>query len=491
MINKGKDKKPIKTIQGNDPNMAKMMAQMAKREPAGSAGLEEDVNKARQGWMKDQVKKAIAHADRALDTDEELPLGRHIILFITLIFFTLFLVAACFVELEETTRGEGKIIPSKEIQKISSLEGGIIDELFVKEGDEVKAGQTIARLRDVAASSDLGSNESRYLSLLAAVTRLQAEVEGKIPEFSQEVMEKAPQAVSEEMKAYRANMDKISSQTSIMEQQKSQRSQELSELQIKSSDLSGQMALIRERKAIVEPLIARGSAPKIELLELDQQIKEKQTEMNSVSAAMPRARSAIAEADARIKDVVSQARAQSQTELAAKMMEMTSIQKGLAGLADRKDRTEIKSPVNGFVQDLKVYTIGGTVQPGQDFIEIVPKDDQLLVEAKIKPQDIAFLSPDQPAMVKISAYDFSIYGGLKGKIINISPDAVTDDKGNSFYLVRVQTQENRLKPRRKGEKLDIIPGMVATVDILTGKKTIMDYIMKPLRKTLGNSMNER
>ncbi len=484
-------KKPVKEISGKDPNLARAMAaQMAKQAglPAENT-LEENINVERQGWMKNQLQKATAHADRLLMTDEDMPLGTHIMMLSICAFFIIFFLWASFAKLEETTRGEGKIIPSKEIQKLSSLEGGIIDEIKVKEGDEVQAGQLLVRLRDIAASSDLGSNEARYLGLLAAVTRLQAEVDGKIPEFPKEVMEKYPQAVSDEMNTYRANMDKINSQTVILQQQKSQRSQELSELQIKSSDLSGQMAIIRDRKNIVAPLVARGSAPQMELLELDQSIKEKQTEMNSVSAAMPRARSAIAEADARIKDVTSQAKAAAQTELSAKMIEMTAIQKGLAGLEDRKDRTEIKSPVNGYVKDLKVYTIGGTVQPGQDFIEIVPKDDQLLVEARIKPKDIAFLYPDQPAMVKISAYDFSVYGGLPGKVVAISPDAVTDEKGESYYHVRVLTTENALK--RKDAVLPIIPGMVATVDILTGEKTVMEYLMKPFVKTLSSSMNER
>jgi adhesin transport system membrane fusion protein len=302
-------------------------------------------------------------------------------------------------------------------------------------------------------------------------------------------MEKLPQAVAEEMAAYRANQDKISGQTIILQQQKSQRSQELSELQIKSSDINGQIAIIRDRKNMVEPLVARGSAPKMELLEFEQQIREKQTELNSVNAAMPRARAAIAEADARIKDVESTARATAQTELSAKTSEMTAIEKGLVGLEDKKDRTEIKSPVKGYVKDVKVYTVGGVVQPGQDFIEIVPKDDQLLVEARIKPMDIAFLYPDQPAMVKISAYDFSIYGGLKGKLVGISPDAVTDEKGDSFYLVKIMTEENALK--RKGKVLPIIPGMVATVDILTGEKTVMEYILKPFVKTLDSAMHER
>lgn len=480
-------KKPIKTIEGNDPNLAKAMA--SRKGAARSDSLDDKVEKARQGWMTSQLQKAAAHADRVLMTDEDLPLSRHVILIAICGFFLLFFVWATFASLEETTRGEGKVVPSKEIQKLSSLEGGIIDQMMVKEGDEVKEGQIVARLRDVGASADYGSNEARMMGLKAGIARLQAEVEGRMPEFPADVMEKLPQAVAEEMAAYRANQEKINGQTVIYQQQKSQRSQELSELQIKSSDINGQIAIIRDRKNMVEPLVARGSAPKMELLEFEQQIREKQTELNSVNAAMPRARSAIAEAEARIRDVESSARAAAQTELSAKTSEMTAIEKGLVGLEDKKDRTEIKSPVNGYVKDVKVYTVGGVVQPGQDFIEIVPKDDQLLVEARIKPMDIAFLYPDQPAMVKISAYDFSIYGGLKGKVVGISPDAVTDEKGESFYTVRVMTQENALK--RKGEVLPIIPGMVATVDILTGEKTVMEYILKPFVKTIDASMNER
>lgn len=477
--------KPVKTITGNDPNLAKAMAQMAGKETP----LEEAMNKERQGWMKKNLAVAAAHMDRAFETDEEMPLSKHVMMVVICGFFIIFFLWATFANLEETTRGEGKIIPSKEVQKLSSLEGGIIQEVLIKEGDEVKAGQIVARLSEVAVGSELGSGEARYLGLMATVARLQAEVAGTPPEFPAEVMEKAPHAVSEELAAYRANLDKINGQTIILQQQKSQRAQELSELQIKSNDLSGQTALAREEKAMVEPLVARGSAPKMELLQIERTIKERQTEQNSVNSAIPRARSAIAEADARIKDLESTAKATAQTELAAKMVEMESIKKGLVGVADRKSRTEIKSPVNGYVKDVKVYTVGGVVQPGQDFIEIVPKDDQLLVEARIKPKDIAFLYPDQPAMVKISAYDFSVYGGLPGKVVGISPDAVTDEKGESFYQVRILTTENSLK--RKGEILPIIPGMVATVDILTGEKTVMEYLLKPFVKTLDSSLNER
>ncbi len=487
MLGRKKEKaaKPLKEITGTDPNMAKAM-QMKMRE---SMTEEERAADDKKRWLADHMERVQAHGERFFKTDEDLPLSTHLLLMAVVGFWVIFIIWASFAQLDEVTRGGGTVIPSSDIQKISSLEGGIIEEFFIKKGDEVKKGDMLVRLSDIAASSDLGSNESRYLGLLAAVTRLQAEVEGRVPEFPKEVMEGAPQSVTEEMNAYRANKDQIASQTSIMEQQKSQRSQELNELQLRASDIRGQLALIREQKAIVEPLVAKGSAPRMELLQMDQQIKQTETELNGVLSAIPRARSAIGEANARISEVKSAAKAQAQTELTAKLNEMNAIKKGLAGLKDRKTRADIKSPVNGYIKDLKVYTVGGVVQPGQVFIEIVPKDDQLLVEAKINPKDIAFLYPGQEAMVKITAYDFAIYGGLKGKVVSISPDAVVNEEGESFYLVTIQTEENAL--HRKGEVLPIIPGMVATVDILTGHKTVMEYLLKPFIKTLKNSMNER
>lgn len=483
-------KKPIREFSGKDPRLAAALkAQMESQAKAPSdldMNNESDWKQAQKHWM---GSKLTARADRFFETDDEMPLSRHIIMLTICIFFIFFYLWAAFAELDETTRGEGKVVPSSEIQKISSLEGGIVEEFFVKEGDEVKAGDMLVRLSDIAATSELGSNEAKMLGLQATIQRLQAEVEGRTPNFSDEVMKGAPQSVTEEMNAYRANMDKISSQTMVMEQQKSQRSQELNELTTRANDIRGQVSLAKEEKAMVEPLVARGTAPKMELLQLERTIKERETELNSTLTAIPRARSAIAEAQARISDIKSQARATSQTELSAKMIEMNAIRQGLGGLQDRKDRADIKSPVNGYIKDMKVFTVGGVVQPGQEFIEIVPKDDQLLLEARIKPQDIAFLYPDQPAVVKITAYDFSVYGGLKGKVVAISPDAVTDEKGDSYYLVRVRTEENSLK--RAGEVLPIIPGMVATVDILTGKKTVMEYLLKPFIKTIDRAMNER
>lgn len=466
----------------------------ARREPSSAADF--DINnevewaKMRREWVKEKLDIAGARAERLLQIDEELPFSRHALLLSISAFCLIFIIWASFATLEETTRGEGRIIPSSEVQILQSLEGGILDKFFVREGESVKAGQTLVQLRDIEASSNLGTNQARYLGLLAAVTRLQAEAEGKESvEFPEEVTKGAPTSVAEEINAFRANREKIDGQLKILEQQRDQRKQEVSEMSTRSRDLGGVIGLARQQRDMLAPLVERGSAPRMELLELDRTIQEKQTELNSVKTSLPRAMSAVQEAEARIGDIETTARAQAQSELSSKMIEMNAIRESLSGLKDRKTRNEIKSPVDGTVKDIKVTTVGGVVRSGDPIIEIVPTDDQLLVEARIRPADIAFLYPGQKAMVKITAYDFSIYGGLKGEVVEISPDAITNEKGESFYRVRVRTEKNSLQ--RKNEILPIIPGMVASIDILTGYKTVMEYLLKPFIKTVDTAMHER
>lgn len=464
--------------------------------PAKSAPRDIDLNKgedwaAVQGdWMRERKEKIEAYADRYFMTDDELPLHRHMLLVIIFAFFVVFVVWASFATLNETARGEGQIIPAGEVQVIQNLEGGIVDEFFAHEGESVKKDQPIMRLRDVGANSDFGSNQARYLGLMAAITRLQAEVEGKTTvEFPEEVIKGAPKSVTEELAAFRANQDKLRGQTRVLEEQLVQRRQEVSELTTRQADLAEVIRLSRQEKSMIEPLVARGSAPQIELVQLERGIREKMTELNGVKEAIPRANGAIAEAQARIAEMKTTTVAQAQADLATKMAEMSTVKETLGALEDRKDRTEIRSPVNGTIKDFKINTVGGVVKPGDPIVEIVPMDDNLLVEAKIKPSDIARLRPDMPAMVKITAYDFTIYGGLKGKVVDISADTIKNEKGESFYRVKVRTDENSLK--RKGEILPIMPGMVATVDILTGHKTVMEYLLKPFVKTMQNSMNEK
>ena len=428
--------------------------------------------------------------EKYFETDEDMPVSRHMVLIGIIGFWFLFIVWASWSTLDEVTRGDGKVIPSSEVQALQSLEAGIIEEFLVKEGDEVQAGQVILRMSDIEASSDLGANRARYLGLLAAIKRLQAEAEGlESFDFPEEVKEGAPDSVMEEMNAFRANKLQLRGQMDILKSQKRQREQEVNELNMRVGDLRGVLRLLQDERAVIAPLVARGSAPQLELLQLDRNIKEKQTELNGAQSSLPRARSAVGEARARLEDVKSSAKAKAQEELAVKLREMNEIKERLSALTERKTRTELKSPVNGTVQDITVNTVGGVTRPGEDLVRIVPKDDQLIVEARVNPKDRAFIYPGQNAVIKITAYDFSIYGGLKGEVVDISADTITDEQGQSFYRVRLRTHEKELK--RKGEVLPIIPGMVAQADILTGKKTVMQYLMKPFIKTLGNAMSER
>lgn len=444
--------------------------------------------------MKNILSKAKAKVtnqmEAHLEADEDLGMSQHVLLFAIAAFFVIFLVWTNWAQLDEVTRGEGRVVPSSQVQLIQSLDAGIIEEFMVREGDEVTAGQVIMRLSDIEASSDLGANQARYLGLQAAVTRLQAEAEGVDSfEFPEAVQAGAPGSVMEEMNAFRANRRQIQGQTDIFNQQLRQRQQEITELNSRVSDLRGVLALQQNERDVIAPLVARGAAPQLELLQLDRSIKEKQSELNSASGGLPRARSAASEARARMAEVKSSSKAQAQEELALKLREMNEIKERLSALTERKTRTELRSPVNGTVQDITVNTVGGVVRPGEELVRIVPKDDQLIVEAQINPKDRAFIYPGQTAVVKVTAFDFSIYGGLKGEVLDISADTVTDDQGNSFYRVRLRTDEKEL--RRQGQVLPIIPGMVAQVDILTGHKSVMQYLMKPLIKTLDNSMSER
>ncbi len=444
----------------------------------------------RQNWAKEKADIIQARATVFFDADDQLPLSKHLLLVSIFSFFALFVVWANVAKLDEVTRGDGKIIPSSEVQALQSLDPGIVEEFLVKEGDFVEEGQVLVRLRDIEAASDLGANRVRYLGLLASITRLQAEAEGKeMVEFPDEVVKESPKSVTEELNSFRANKLQLAGQINVLQKQLTQREQELDELNSRIGDLKGVIHLQRKEMNMIRPLVEKGSAPKLELLQLQRGMKEKQSELNGLKSSLPRAQSAIEEATARMDEITQTAKTEAQTELSAKLNEMNEIRERLSGLEERKVRKEMKSPVSGTIQELTVNTVGGVVRAGEDLIKIVPKDDQLIVEARVKPSDRAFIYPGQPAVIKITAYDFSIYGGLKGELLDISADTVEDDQGEFFYRVRLRTYETELK--RKGEILPIIPGMITSVDILTGQKTVMQYLLKPFTKTLENSMNER
>lgn len=449
------------------------------------------LHKARSA-ISSQASKLEAYGDKLLVTDEDLPLSRYLFFFFLIGIIFIFIIWANWAKLDEITRGQGKVIPSSQVQVIQHQEGGTVRELMVREGDTVAAGQVLMRLSDVGAASELGSTEVRTQGLKAKILRLQAEAEGQdVLEFPQDMIEKAPRAVQEELNTFRANKTQIESQTSVLESQLQQRRAEVNEINTKIADLNRVISLTNEEMSMIRPLVQRGSAPRRDLLQLEQTLAQQRSELNSLRASLPRAQSAIQEAQARLSDILTTFQTEAQNELANANIELGALEQQLPALQDIKLRTEIRSPVRGIVKDIRIQTGegSGVIRPGDPIMEIVPLDDQLVVEARIKPSDVAFLYPGQDAIVKITAYDFSIYGGLNGKLTDISADTITDEQGESFYEIQVTTEKNSIL--RNGRDHPIIPGMVASVDILTGEKTVMEFIMKPIFKTWNQALNER
>lgn len=413
----------------------------------------------------------------------------HILLYAVAGLMGIFLLWANIATLDEVARGDGRVIPSSEVQQIQNLEGGIIDEILVHEGDSVTEGQVLLRMRNIQAKADFAATMKKFQGIQAALVRLQAEADGKTPVFSAELMAGVPDSVKAEQDAFDADKRQNDSQLSVLQDQLSQKQQEVTELQRRIDDTSHVVALARDEHNMVAPMVAKGAASKKELLEVDRNIAQQTAELNGLRLALPRSQAAVKEVKSRIDSLTDDFRAQQQKILAEKTIEYNTIKQTLAAYKDKSERTEIKSPVTGKVKDIKITTVGGVVKPGETIMEVVPMEDQLLIEGRIMPRDIAFIHIGQKAVVRLSAFDFSIYGALEGRVVEISPDSITNDKGESFYRVRIKTDQTAYK--RAGKVYDIVPGMQATVDIVTGHKTVMNYLLKPFIKASQTALRER
>ncbi len=346
------------------------------------------------------------------------------------------------------------------------------------------------RIDDTGFAARFGEIEANYLNLLGKITRLKAESEGKPMTFPPELMAEGQQVTIREQNLYNARQAELNSQISILSQQAQQRKQEIAEINGRLKQLKSSIALVNEELAITKPLADKGIVPKVQLLQLKRELNDLDGQISASTLALPRAQGALKEANQRIEEKILNFRSLASQELSATRAEFEGVRQSILAAKDRVTRTDVRSPLKGEVKDLKIQTIGGVVRPGQDIVEIVPIEDSLLVEAKIRPSDIAFLSPGQKATVKISAYDFSIYGGLPAVLERISADTIVDEQtGETFYKIVVRTDENTLK--RGGQVYPIKPGMIATVDTLTGHKSVLDYILKPILKTKSNAMRER
>ena len=413
----------------------------------------------------------------------------HLLLFVIAAFFVIFFAWASWAELDEVTRGEGKVIPSSQVQVVQNLEGGIVAEIPVREGAIVEPGEVLVRIDDVRAASELRESRQRYLALQGALSRLRAEVDDVPVAFAPEIMTEASGVAQSEGALYRARKEALQSELEILRSQAAQREQELTELATRLGQLERSHALALEELEITEPLAASRVVSRVQLLRLEREVNDLAGELEATRLAVPRVEAALREATRRIDERQLSFRAEAQRELNAVQAEGAALQEVITAEADMVSRTEVRSPVRGTVKQLFINTVGGVIQPGADLVEIVPLEDNLLVEAKVRPADIAFLRPGQPAVVKVTAYDFAIYGGLDAVVEDISADTITDERGESFYRVRVRTHESAL--HEAGEPLPIIPGMTTQVDILTGEKTVLDYLLKPILRAKERALRER
>ncbi|MEO6677011.1 MAG: HlyD family type I secretion periplasmic adaptor subunit [Pseudomonas sp.] len=405
-------------------------------------------------------------------------------------FFVFLMLWANFAVIDEVTKGDGKAIPSSKIQKIQNLEGGIVAELYVKEGQIVEAGAPLIRLDDTRFASNVGETEADRLSMLLRVERLSAEVDDRPLNFPPDVLKAVPGQAASEESLYTSRRQQLHDEIGGLQEQLIQRQQELREFSSKQSQYRSGLALQRQEINMSEPLVAQGAVSPVEVLRLKRAEVETRGQLDATTLAIPRAESAIKEVQRKIDETRGKFRSEALTQLNEARTDLNKAQATGKALEDRVSRTLVTSPVRGIVNKLLVNTIGGVIQPGSDLVEIVPLDDTLLVEAKVRPQDIAFLHPGQEATVKFTAYDYTIYGGLKAKLEQIGADTITDeDKKTTYYIIKLRTDRSHLGTDEK--PLLIIPGMVASVDIITGKKTILSYLLKPIIRARAEALHER
>lgn len=400
---------------------------------------------------------------------------------------------ASIAEVQEIARGEGKIIPISKTQIIQSSEAGVVQEIAVTIGQTVSKGDLILQLDDTVTASSLGESAARARALRAQIARLELEEKGDLeaeyicPESLQEV---APGICQNEARLLRARADNIKNKRSVLIERRTQRMNELDEANANISRLEENLSLAQREADLLEPMVKRKLVAQTELLRVQKELSETRGQLESTRESVERIEASINEATLQIEELALQVQQEALVEKTQALAELSVIEETIRGATDRVARTDIRSPVDGIINTLEVNTIGAYVEPGTVVAGVVPTSDTLLVEARISPRDVAFVRPGQPALIKVSAYDFSIYGGLEGEVENISADSLVDQNtGETFYQVRVKTDQAELV--RDGRSHKIIPGMIATADIMTGKKTILAYLMKPINKARTEALRER
>ena len=417
-------------------------------------------------------------------------LGTKLMLWISFIVIIWLIVWAYYADIDSLTRGEGKVIPSSQVQVIQNLEGGIVSDIMFTEGDQVKKGDILIKIDDTNFNSLYLESQLKYNELEAKSIRLLAESTGNLFRVSKAVRTKSPHLIKHELSLYKTNKAQLENNIAIYKHRLRQKRNELKEAQAKIGQLSHNYDLITQEVDLNRPLVKEGIVSEVEFLQLRRQANNIRGDMKATKLSIPRLISVIEEQKDNIKEVKLKFKNKAKEDYNGVKAEMYRIKQGNVAREDKVKRTFVRSPVDGTIKQLLVNTIGGVVKPGMDIVEIVPSEDKLVVEAKIQPKDIAFLYPGQRAIVKFSAYNFAIYGSLQGKVTNISADTIIDkiDKKN-YFMVRIETDKNYLGDGEK--KHYVMVGMTASVDIVTGKKTVLEYILKPILRAKENLLSNR
>ena len=404
------------------------------------------------------------------------------------VILVLLLLWAGLSKVDEVTRGDGKVVPSRQLQVLQALDGGVVSEILVHEGQVVEAKQLLLKIDETRATSGVRESNAQGFALKARLARLRALADNAPfqPPSTAAADAEEQRILLGERQLYEAKRSELATLLSINAQQLQQRQQELAEMRSRKISADRALELGQQELAKTKPLLASGAVSEVEILRLERDISRSRGESEQASAQIARVQAAIGEAQRKSQETEIQFRNDARKELAEVLGKLNALNEGAVALTDKVDKSQVRSPVRGRVQRLLANTVGGVVTPGKDIVEIVPLDDEMVLEARIAPKDIAFIRPEQDALVKFTAYDFSIYGGLEAKVENISPDTVVDERGNAFYLVRVRTKRANFS-----EKMPIIPGMTAEVDILTGQKTVLSYLLKPVLKAKAYALRER
>jgi adhesin transport system membrane fusion protein len=416
--------------------------------------------------------------------------GEGLLMWIGASFFALFLVWAYFAVLDEVVRGAGKVIPTSQVQVIQNLEGGIVEEIHVREGEVIDAGQVLVTIDDTRFDASLQESRLRALTLEARLLRLQAEAVGSVslPAMAERITAELPRVAEQERALFDERLRGREANRRILQEQQAQKKQTIAELTARVDRLSGSLELTKEELEVTRPLQDQGAVSEVEVLRLQRQVNDLKGELAEARLALPRAQAELAEVEQRLIEFDARNREEIRAELNEVAGELEALNAGNVALADRVNRTQVRSPIRGIVKSMQVRTVGGVVQPGMDLVEIVPVGESLLVEARVSPRDIAFLRPGLDAKVKLTAYDFAIYGGLDAQVEHISADTFIGEKDEPYYLVRVRTREPALE--RGGKAFPIIPGMTAEVDILVGEKSVLSYLLKPVLRARDTALRE-